>query len=382
MMNAVLIVDDDAARLEQLAFELTARSDFRVRTATTAARAIESLETPGLRAVVCAEGSAGEAAIELLREARTRRTPADVAFVLVVRPNGLGTRIDAWSWDADAVLTEPVHAAEVQACLQALLRRRSVNALAAEEFQRVNRTVDELQDVLVALLHAAYPAAERRGEELASLSLRVARGLDVPAEMLEEMRRAARLHEIGRLLSESGPASRLETVSPSVLAASAGLLSRLPALTGTAKLIGGMAANWDGSGSLVHLERGEIPMRSRILRATGDFLWVRAIRRWGAQVAIESLMLHSGTYYDPAVLAELALVVSQQDPHTSEPDFEPLRVEHLTEGLMLVHDLCTSSGVKLLSAGAVLTPASLRLIAERHAIDPIVHAVATRRLNR
>ncbi|HEY3934491.1 MAG TPA: HD domain-containing phosphohydrolase [Gemmatimonadales bacterium] len=382
MMHAILIVDDDATRLEQLAFELTARSDFRVRTASGAAKAISSLDTPGLRAIVCSEGNQGEAAIELLREARIHRNASDVAFVLVVRPNGLGTRIDAWSWDADAVLTEPVHAAEVQACLQGLLRRRSVNALAAEEVQRVNRTIEEIQNVLLTLLNAAFPHAERRGEELAGLSLRVARELNVPSDLHDELRRAARLHEVGRLLSESGPASRLEVISPSVLAASAGLLSRLPALTGTAKLIGGMAANWDGSGSLVHMERGEIPLRSRILRAAGDFLGVRAIRRWSPQVAMESLMLHSGTHYDPAVLAELALVVSAQDPQRSVADFEPLRVEHLTEGLMLVNDLCTASGVKLLSAGAVLTSASLRLIAERHAIDPIVHAVATRRLAR
>ena len=91
------------------------------------------------------------------------------------------------------------------------------------------------------------------------------------------------------------------------------------------------------------------------------------------------MSLHTGTRYDPAVLAELALVVSSGYEDTESTRVEPLRVEQLTEGRMLVNDLCTASGVKLLSAGSVLTSASLRLIAERHALDPIVHAVATRR---
>ena len=73
------------------------------------------------------------------------------------------------------------------------------------------------------------------------------------------------------------------------------------------------------------------------------------------------------------------MIVTSWYDQTHDLAIEPLHVEQLTEGRVLVNDLYTASGVKLLSAGALLTPANLRLIAERHALDPIVHAIATRR---
>jgi hypothetical protein len=123
-------------------------------------------------------------------------------------------------------------------------------------------------------------------------------------------------------------------------------------------------------------------MRSRVLRVVTDYLALRHQQGEPADqgsAACGELTLHSGTYYDPAVLSELALVVTGWFDQNHDQAIEPLQVEQLTEGRVLVNDLCTASGVKLLSAGALLTPANLRLIAERHALDPIVHAIATRR---
>ena len=67
--------------------------------------------------------------------------------------------------------------------------------------------------------------------------------------------------------------------------------------------------NWDGTGQPGHLMSGQIPMRSRILRATHDYL----IARWAPQPAAPSVILermaeHSGTWYDPLVIVHLRTV--------------------------------------------------------------------------
>ena len=392
----VLLVDQNAERCEKLAFALSARCEFEVQTARDPDAARTLLGHPSLMGVVCDQGVSDDMGLAFLQEVRGNVGTDRIAFVLLTRPESSSTRIKGWALDADAVLSYPIHASELQGCLNACLERRDLQAALAVEFTRRGEDADRTQDLLLTALESIAPGARRRGEQLATVSLRLARELHVPDELLDDLVRAARLHEIGRFVVVGGAGADIQGAAPpAVLAASAALLQPLPALEPAAELVAGMGANWDGSGPLTHLERGAIPLRSRILRVVADYhSWSARPAKGGHQNgrqdragsavdpldAYESLGLHSGTYYDAAVLAELGLFVSTDMGHTNASSVEPLRVEQLTVGRMLVNDLCTASGVKLLSAGAVLTSASLRLIAERHALDPIVHAVATRKV--
>ena len=380
----ILLVDGDVQRCEDMAFALGTRTEFQVQTAHNLAAARPLLRHPELVAVVCDEGGErGEDGPALLRELRSMLDVDHVAFILITAPTSSGARIGAWPLDADAIVNHPTHAAELQACLQACLRHRALQTDLATEFKRRGHDADLTLDLLLTGLDATCPEARRRGDDTLVLAVRLAHELHVPPELIDDLRRAAQLHEIGRFVVDRKVAETPgHGPSPALLAASAALLEPLPSLSHAAELIEGMGANWDGSAALTHMERGAIPMRSRILRAVVDYL---ALRRLHGEpndqgvAACTQMSLHTGTRYDPAVLAELALVVSSGYEDTESTRVEPLRVEQLTEGRMLVNDLCTASGVKLLSAGSVLTSASLRLIAERHALDPIVHAVATRR---
>jgi len=89
--------------------------------------------------------------------------------------------------------------------------------------------------------------------------------------------------------------------------------------------------------------------------------------------AAATLAPHAGTLYDPAVVAEVELMLLAAEPNTR--DVRRVAVEELEPGMQLAEDLVTASGVKLLAAGGVLTSASLALITRRHQSDPIVHAV-------
>jgi len=321
--------------------------------------------------------------LALLRELRGMIDVDHVAFILITSPTSSGARVGAWTLAVDAIVNHPLHVAELQACVQACQRQRALQASLSTEYKRRGRDADLTLDLLQTGLDAVCPEARARADETLLLAAQMAHALHVPQELTSELLRAAQLYEIGRFVIDAAVAETPgHGPSPALLAASAALLMPIPSLANPAELVGGMGANWDGSGPLTHLERGAIPMRSRILRVVVDYL---AIRRLHPEIddrgvaACEQLALHTGTRYDAAVLSELALVVSSEFGENDGNRVEPLRVEQLTEGRMLVNDLCTASGVKLLSAGSVLTPASLRLIAERHALDPIVHAVATRR---
>ena len=97
----------------------------------------------------------------------------------------------------------------------------------------------------------------------------------------------------------------------------------------------------------------------------------------GLAGAIPVLRPHTGTHYDPAVLAEAESVA--EDNAWEEEGVERLVLDRLEPGMLLEEDLVTASGVKLLARGGVLTSASLAAVARRHVTDPIVHALKIRR---
>jgi response regulator RpfG family c-di-GMP phosphodiesterase len=374
-LTSVLVIDGHTHRRDTMAFALNAHSGYRVETASDVADGWRTLDHGRITIVVCDEGVNGADGLALLNRKRELPNEEMLAFILLSAPESHGIRSMAWEMDIDAVLTHPVDQAELAACVRACERR----VADARDLQSANdhRVVlaEQLTELLVTLQDSIHPGSRARGETLGELASVVATELDVPVVMHMDMVRAARLHEVGRLTLPTEPLG-----SAQIPAASARVLGRIPFLTETAELIDGMAANWDGSGIPVGTAAGQIPLRSRILRTANDLL------RQELNVNIlntgenhQKVWSYSGTYYDPVVVSALELIVSRGPDALSGLHVEAIRVDHLTEGLMLDTDLHTASGVKLLSAGTVLTPTTLRLIRERHATDPIVHGVLTRR---
>jgi hypothetical protein len=151
----------------------------------------------------------------------------------------------------------------------------------------------------------------------------------------------------------------------------------IPALSGAGELVSLSAEHWDGSGR-GGLQRGQIPLRARIIRVAVDLVDVAFAG--GDEPTPESLQQasrliggHRGTRYDPAVMAELDMMLSAGEPASERVRW--VSVEELRPGMKLAEDLVTSSGVKLLAAGGVISAGSLRTISRRHVTDPIAHTI-------
>jgi HD domain len=231
--------------------------------------------------------------------------------------------------------------------------------------------------LLGTLADAVCPGLLRMGEEITVMAMELASSFDISGTLLGDLQHAGRLHQLARITESTAPWDFPDAPTFSrLVASSAGLVADIPSLATTAELIAGMAAHWDGSGIPSHVERGRIPMRSRILRTTADFVRNRTDH---SSVAMDKISLHSGTVYDPAVVSALRALILVKDPRSTMMRNETIPLHRLEPGLILAVDLCSASGVKLLSAGSVLTPASLRMIRERHAADPIVHGIPTQR---
>ncbi|MGH7741979.1 MAG: hypothetical protein ACRENS_08150 [Candidatus Eiseniibacteriota bacterium] len=88
---------------------------------------------------------------------------------------------------------------------------------------------------------------------------------------------------------------------------------------------------------------------------------------------------HSNTRYDPMALVHLKAVLEVENPGTLQAPRAKVPIQALEEGMVLAEDLCTDSGIKLLSSGTVLSANALETILRRHRAEPIHNGAAVLR---
>lgn len=242
--------------------------------------------------------------------------------------------------------------------------------------------VQRLSGFMLTILDRAVPGTTERSTQWAELAMQVAERFTIPDDMLPGLQLASRLREVGRLaLPTVGVGTPGDPAWEwSITQAATSLLEPFPELAQAVELLTGMHENWDGTGQPGHLMSGQIPMRSRILRATHDYL----LARWAPQPAPPSVILermaeHSGTRYDPLVIVHLRAALESVNAPTTAGHRLYLPVPELKVGMVLAEDLYTDSGIKLLSSGTTLSMAALDVIVRRHGQEPMYRGVAIRR---
>ena len=247
--------------------------------------------------------------------------------------------------------------------------------------QATSAGVQRLTGLLLAMLDRRHPGSTERSAHLAELCLQVAERFGVPEDMLPALDLAARLREVGRLvLPPEGGGPGDPAWEWSVTKATSQLLESFPELAHSVELLTGVHENWDGTGHPGHLMSGQIPMRSRILRAASEYLRLRAAHDAPppSQV-LEQLASHAGTLYDPLVIVHLRSALESSAAPANSAARVYLPVPELQVGMVLAEDLYTDSGMKLLSRGTVLAASALEVILRRHSQEPMYRGVGIQR---
>lgn len=242
--------------------------------------------------------------------------------------------------------------------------------------------VQRLSGLMLTMIDRHFPGSAERSAHVAELSLQVAERFGIPDDMLPSLNLAARLRDVGRLAI---PAGVVGTPGEpqwewSITQAASQLLEPFPELAQAVELLTGVHENWDGTGHPGHLMSGQIPMRSRILRAVQDYELLRTLPNGGTQAQIlERFAEQAGTLYDPLVIVHLRATLETAGTPKSAGVRLYLPVPELQVGMVLAEDLYTDSGMKLLSRGTVLSTAALEVIVRRHGQEPMYRGVAIQR---
>ncbi len=172
------------------------------------------------------------------------------------------------------------------------------------------------QDMAVALmrmLDERHPGLGSHVEDVANLAVACAEGLGLSADDVGSVKRAAELHDIGKvgipaeLLTKQGPLSPEEWEfmgRHSIIGER--ILAGVPSLARVASMVRSSHERWDGDGYPDGLAGEEIPLGARIILVADAFCAMTEARPYARARSVESsrreLRACSGAQFDPAVV--------------------------------------------------------------------------------
>ena len=182
---------------------------------------------------------------------------------------------------------------------------------------------DRTMAALLEALSVRDPELQEQLAGVGTLAGDIGRMLGLRRDELEELDRAAQLHDLGKLavpdeiLSKPGPLDEREwafvrqhtIVGERILRAS-------PALRSVATVVRASHENWDGSGYPDGLAGEDIPLASRIIRACNAFVAMTSNRPYrdafSVDDALNELMRCAGSDFDPNVVRVLVARVRDE----------------------------------------------------------------------
>lgn len=310
---------------------------------------------------------------------------ADTMFMVVSGHGETERKTAGLLLGVDDYVTKPVDAGELIARTRSLIRQkqladslRAEHAALASAKAVMSASFEQLLDLLGQMLDVARPGAGARSQRLADAAAAVGARCDIPPEYLRELVTAARLAPLAEL--SGATESNTRSLGDGMAAAQTGtpwrkmialqsVLGRVAQLAPISELLGAIYENWDGTGQPGHTQKGQIPMRSRILRVLLEYF---ALLDSGMPSAGALELLHEGgsTKFDPTVVALVAAWT--RDGGALPTDRRFVEVEALEAGMTLAEDLHTATGVLLLKSGATITSTMLQLVQRRHQNDPVL----------
>jgi response regulator RpfG family c-di-GMP phosphodiesterase len=352
----VLCVDDEPKVLEGLVLNL--RRHYRISTAHSGPEGLAIVTGSDPPAVVVSDmrmpGMDGAAFLGQVRE----RAPNIVRLLLTGQAD-LNSAIAAVNeGQVFRFLTKPCNA---QSFLTAIAAAAEQYRLISSEKELLEKTLRGSIKALTEILSLANPLIFGRATRLKQHAAELVTGLGVPFSWQLEV--AGMLSQIGCIVLTSvnneklyygRPLTPVEAESTQCVSKiSMQLLESIPRLELVCAILDAQEYNFDGQGSLPGAPQGEaIPLGARVLKLVSDYDFLEAGGS-SAGAAISTLQGRKGRY-DPKLLSVLTRVKNRATPGVGE-----IKLAALQAGMLLAHDVMSTTGALLVPRGHEVTEAIL-----------------------
>ena len=198
----------------------------------------------------------------------------------------------------------------------------------ADQRNRAPSVAERFGELILAILRAQQPETSEHALDVAELAAGVAARLGVDPFDRALVRRAAELHDVGKIAIDPAIVAKPGPLDDDEWAQMRGhtivgdeLLLAAPPLRAVAPLVRASHERWDGGGYPDGVAGAAIPLAARIVAAcdaydamTTDRVYRRAMRPADARAELDA---GAGSQFDPAVVA--ALKAELLEPHRHHP---------------------------------------------------------------
>ena len=341
----VLVVDDEET-IRLAIGRFLDRRGYAVTLASSAATALQALEVGRgghYALMLCDVRMPGMSGVELVP--RARALDPSIAVIMLSAVDDAASARAAFTAGAVDYLVKPIELAALQHAVEDALRRRGLELArqAAEDTLRdelaaqqaavaaaeraaatsTRATSVAVAEALVTALEAKDPYAGGRAARVATLAASIAAELDFDEDMVESVRLAARLHDVGTIgirdevLHKPGPLTPderahvrehvrlgLEILAP---------LGQVPGMQDVMAAVADHHERWDGAGYPRGIAGRAIAPGGRVLAAADVWDAMTSARAYQGAMTPEAALAYLGTLVggllDPAVYSALVKVV-------------------------------------------------------------------------
>jgi HD-GYP domain-containing protein (c-di-GMP phosphodiesterase class II) len=171
-------------------------------------------------------------------------------------------------------------------------------------------------------MQARQPGLTDHTSQVSRLAVSVARRLNMEAEQIDELARAADLHDVGKVAIPDAILQKPGSLDPeewdmirqhTILGER--ILSAAPALRPVARIVRSSHERWDGDGYPDGLAGEEIPLAARIVAVCDAYDAIISVRCYRSArspaAARQELLREAGRQFDPVVVAAVLKALAE-----------------------------------------------------------------------
>ena len=333
---AHLLVVDDEQPLRQGVARYFRRRGFVVDEAADGSEAIAALEKSQFEVVICDIRMPGIDGFEVVR--RAAAADADLAIVMLTAMNDAASAKQALHAGAIEYLLKPMELDDLGRAIDRALHRRELLIDQRRTERHIRDEVDQrtieierekallrelsvgIVDSLVTAVEAKEPFYRGQSARVAELAAAIAREMSLSPEVVEQVRLAGRLRDVGRIGVRDSVLNKAGTLTEEELAhvrehllISVEILKPLSHLGPVICFVQDHHERWDGAGYPRGLRGTEISIGGRILAAADAFNALVSPRPYRERLTPDRAATYmtalSGTLIDPEVFKALERVM-------------------------------------------------------------------------